>query len=1094
MASKYFCYLTKYTNDSELVNIVFIRSIFLSCFSNPYNYVNESKVSGRVFCVSDVVFSSIHVGYDIYLQKSNNKRSHCMNGNIKFNNLKFAHFNKGNSNFMNKIDDICYILHKFRPHIFSIAEANYDKNDPYNFTDYNTELCDFKVGHSLSRQILLISKEINYTRRTDLEDKYLALIICDIHINKTTNITIAAHYRQWNIPKQLQNMTSETQIDRYNRTINIFQKILDNSKNDFLIFGDDNIDTLNNNNIYNNYRLNDLKQLRDSFLINNNLVSHHNKPTFFRRGNVSCLDHLYSNCPSRVKNVTIEKEILSDHKIMTFNYNNKKLSINATYKILRDYSLLTKDNLIQYLNATKIDDLMASNDPNTIAKGIIEALNITIDSISPSKLVQCTKNHTKWYDKNLQELAKIKNEAHSKAKNSNDPEKWRIFRNIRNKYNNTVRSTKDKYYTDRLTIKSKDKSTVKIKPELNSTNKLWTTIKEVTNNVSKSPPRNIIHNGQMVTSLRKISNIANKFYIDKINKIRDSFTPNEVDHIEILESLIEKPKSKFILPKISISQTKKLIKGMKASNSVGLDLASIKIYKKLVNRISPIIAHLINCIIESGIYPDILKISKISPIIKPDKDANSIDSYRPINNLSTLDKIVEQYLKNEFQSYLDLNNIINCNHHGSRKFHGTNTAITQINDILNKNYEANKVTATVVTDLSAAFDTIDSTKLIDKLNFYGVKDKELSIFSSFLTNRKQFTEIDTFKSTTLDSPQCSVIQGSKLSAILYTLYTNEVTLLYKLMNQPIFTKMTGKPILKCTNVDHSIVNYVDDSTNLISSEDIISLKLYLDNYYILLENFYNINFLKLNPDKTKLLVTCKPNLREGAQSITLQANKFTISQTNSIKILGVFITSGFDHTPNVNAIVSKVNYRIYVLKKIARYTNVKTRQILYNSLIVSIFSYCANNLINMNKIQLNKLSVLYNKCAHNVLGLHSYKLNLTTIYKKLNWTSFPQLIILESLKLIHKISYEHKPKALYDLFYFNMERSNIDRLVRKPSLRYRSLSAKTANSYLHRSTYMYNNLPDKFRIMNRKIFNKQIKLYIMENCELKFIPKIPDDI
>ena len=122
-----------------------------------------------------------------------------------------------------------------------------------------------------------------------------------------------------------------------------------------ILFGDDNIDTLNNSNMYNNYRSNDLKQLRDSFLINNNLVSHHNKPTFFRRGNVSCLDHLYSNCSSRIKNVTIEKEILSDHKIMTFNYNNKKLSINATYKIIRDYSLLTKDNLIQYFNATKID-------------------------------------------------------------------------------------------------------------------------------------------------------------------------------------------------------------------------------------------------------------------------------------------------------------------------------------------------------------------------------------------------------------------------------------------------------------------------------------------------------------------------------------------------------------------------------------------------------------------------------------------------------------------------------------------------------------------------------------------------------------------
>ena len=99
---------------------------------------------------------------------------------------------------------------------------------------------------------------------------------------------------------------------------------------------------------------------------------------------------------------------------------------------------------------------------------------------------------------------------------------------------------------------------------------------------------------------------------------------------------------------------------------------------------------------------------------------------------------------------------------------------------------------------------------------------------------------------------------------------------------------------------------------------------------------------------------------------------------------------------------------------------------------------------------------------------------------------------MESLKLIHKITYEHKPKALYDLFYFNMERSNIDRLVRKPSLRYRTLSAKTANSFLHRTTYIYNNLPDKFRMMNRKSFYKQIKMYIIENCELKLIPKIPD--
>ena len=118
-------------------------------------------------------------------------------------------------------------------------------------------------------------------------------------------------------------------------------------------------------------------------------------------------------------------------------------------------------------------------------------------------------------------------------------------------------------------------------------------------------------------------------------------------------------------------------------------------------------------------------------------------------------------------------------------------------------YELNIVTATIVTALSAVFDTIDSFKLIDKLKYYGVQGKELSIFSSFLTNRKQYTEIDTFKSNILESPQCSVIQGSKLSAVPYTLYTNKINTLHDLMDKPIFTQMTVKDKLNCDTMSRA---------------------------------------------------------------------------------------------------------------------------------------------------------------------------------------------------------------------------------------------------------------------------------------------------
>ena len=39
--------------------------------------------------------------------------------------------------------------------------------------------------------------------------------------------------------------------------------------------------------------------------------------------------------------------------------------------------------------------------------------------------------------------------------NTNSEEDWRQFRLTRNKYNNLVKSTKNNYYSDKLTVKSK---------------------------------------------------------------------------------------------------------------------------------------------------------------------------------------------------------------------------------------------------------------------------------------------------------------------------------------------------------------------------------------------------------------------------------------------------------------------------------------------------------------------------------------------------------------------------------------------------------------------------------------------------------------
>ena len=82
------------------------------------------------------------------------------------------------------------------------------------------------------------------------------------------------------------------------------------------------------------------------------------------------------------------------------------------------------------------------------------------------------------------------------------------------------------------------------------------------------------------------------------------------------------------------------------------------------------------------------------------------------------------------------------------------------------NYYSNNYTALIQTDLSAAFDTVDHSILLDKLDFYGFRGGSHKLLKSFLSNRKQYVNIDGRESELLESLECSVIQGSKMSSLL----------------------------------------------------------------------------------------------------------------------------------------------------------------------------------------------------------------------------------------------------------------------------------------------------------------------------------------
>ena len=71
------------------------------------------------------------------------------------------------------------------------------------------------------------------------------------------------------------------------------------------------------------------------------------------------------------------------------------------------------------------------------------------------------------------------------------------------------------------------------------------------------------------------------------------------------------------------------------------------------------------------------------------------------------------------------------------------------------------------------------------------------------------------------------------------------------------------------SLTHFALNYINDTSNAISCNNIITLQNYINDFFIIVESFYNANKLALNSEKSRLLVSCKGVYRNISDSIIL---------------------------------------------------------------------------------------------------------------------------------------------------------------------------------------------------------------------------------
>ena len=181
--------------------------------------------------------------------------------------------------------------------------------------------------------------------------------------------------------------------------------------------------------------------------------------------------------------------------------------------------------------------------------------------------------------------------------------------------------------------------------------------------------------GNISSDNKTIANAFNQFYIN----IGDPQNDQSMDAFQ--QYLTNKPHCNFRFRSISTEVTMQIINSLKPKTSSGIDELSNKLIKYIKLIIVDPLTIIINQMLNTGIYPDLLKISKVIPLYK--KNDNSVlSNYRPIALLPSVSKIFEKVILLQVTEYLDDNSLLSPNQYGFRKYHSTELASLHLVDYI----------------------------------------------------------------------------------------------------------------------------------------------------------------------------------------------------------------------------------------------------------------------------------------------------------------------------------------------------------------------------------------------------------------------------
>ena len=554
---------------------------------------------------------------------------------------------------------------------------------------------------------------------------------------------------------------------------------------------------------------------------------------------------------------------------------------------------------------------------------------------------------------------------------------------------------------------------------------------------------------------KTLANQFNNFYSNKVLQIRNKIKPSDlVDDFRknfggvVMESFMP----------TTVDELRGIIKetGIKTSSE---DVLPGSLFKDIIEDLLPYLCDLVNKSLVTGSVEGI-KDSVITPLLKKSGiDPDVLKNYRPVTNEEYLSKLTEKVVAIQLYKHMSLNNLHSKYQHGYKIFHGTETLLLKlVNDIL-ISFESNYVSILLLIDLSAAFDTVDIDKLLGILeNDIGIKGTSLLWFKSFLTGRTQRVKIENSLSDTLPV-LFGVPQGSVLGPVLFNIYASSLSNVIK-------------------NAGFNTCGYADDNNAYKSfalTFQLNTITKQLPDLLDLINQWMNSFFLKMNPDKTEIIMLMPQQLKDAH---TINGCFFSdgncVRFANFVKSLGFFLDKHLNMEVQVDSVVSHCFKMLSDIGKIRNLLSSKHTQILVQAIVSSRLDYCNSLLYGVNKSVINKLQKVQNAAARLVSMRRKHE-SVSDVIANLHWLRVEARIIFKLLVTVYKSLHNMSPECIIDLV--DVKDNARCLLVLK---HYQSVHARKSFSYI--APKLWNNLPGHIRLSpTLGNFKSQTKYLLFNN-------------